>query len=319
MRIPTPLPPTTATFRPIPCLSFYRSMTPDVIKTNSILEVPHMSSSRWMPPMQCVCLLSGLAILAAVSASAQSSPSLNQTTQFAPGESSSSAFQFADDDGLNGAAALRTAAAALGSGGSGAGQYGSEKHGNFTVNRIAIEAGAGFNAPIGNDTPYITWGGNFTGGGGLNFSKRFTLLGEFQFMDNKLPGAFVAAGGGQAGSAHILSLTADPVIDLFPTRVNSAYVTGGGGYYHKSTNFTVQECCDFYGYPVNVTANSFSSNQAGLNIGLGLTHRLGGVYGDGKMKLFGEARYVYIHTPAITVANGLGTTELIPVTFGVRW
>jgi aspartyl/asparaginyl-tRNA synthetase len=37
------------------------------------------------------------------------------------------------------------------------------------------------------------------------------------------------------------------------------------------------------------------------------------------MKLFGEARYVYIHTPAITEANGLGTTELIPVTFGMRW
>src|SRR5208282_4091409 len=26
--------------------------------------------------------------------------------------------------------------------------------------------GGGFNAPIGNDTPYITWGGNFTAGGG---------------------------------------------------------------------------------------------------------------------------------------------------------
>jgi hypothetical protein len=37
------------------------------------------------------------------------------------------------------------------------------------------------------------------------------------------------------------------------------------------------------------------------------------------MKLFGEARYVYIHTPLITENNGLGTTELIPVTFGVRW
>jgi hypothetical protein len=275
-----------------------------------------------MSLMQSVCFLCGVAILAAVSASAQSSPSPNQTspTLLAADESSSSSsFQFAANDGLNGAAALRTAAAALGSGGAGAGQYGGEKHGAFSVSHVAIEAGAGFNAPIGDDTPYITWGGNFTGGGGLNFSKRFTLLGEFQFMDNKLPGAFVAAGGGQGGNAHIFSLTVDPAIDLFPARVNSAYVTGGGGYYHKSTNFTVQVCCDFYGYPVNVTTNSFSSNQAGLNIGLGFTHRLGGVYGDGKTKLFGEARYVYIHTPPITQPNGLGTTELIPVTFGVRW
>jgi len=109
------------------------------------------------------------------------------------------------------------------------------------------------------------------------------------------------------------------VIDLFPKHSNSVYVTGGGGYYHKSTNFTVEECCDFYGYPVNVTANSFSSSQAGVNLGVGLTRRLGGVYGDSSMKLFVETRYVYIHTPAITETNGLGTTELIPVTFGLRW
>jgi hypothetical protein len=187
------------------------------------------------------------------------------------------------------------------------------------VNHLAFEAGAGFNAPIGNDTPYITWGGNFTAGGGLNFNKRFSLLGEFQFMDNKLPGAFIAAGGGQGGNAHIIALTADPVIDLLPSHVNSVYLTGGFGYYHKSTNFTVEECCDFYGYPVNVTADSFTSNQMGTNIGLGISHRLGGVYGDGKMKLFAEARYTYIHTPAITQTDGLGTTELLPVTLGLRF
>jgi hypothetical protein len=224
------------------------------------------------------------------------------------------------DDNLSGVAELRTEAAALGSGaGAGAGQYGHEKHGAFSMNRLAIELGAGFNAPVGNDTPYITWGGNFTAGGGLNFTKRFSLLGEFQFLDNKLPGAFVAAGGGEGGNAHIVALTADPVIDLFPARVNSVYATGGAGYYHKSTNFTVQECCDFFGYPVTVTSNSFTSNQFGTNIGLGITHRLGGVYGDGKTKLFAEARYTYIHTPPITETNGLGTTELIPVTLGIRF
>jgi hypothetical protein len=206
-----------------------------------------------------------------------------------------------------------------GGAGAGAGQYGHDKHTAFSMNHIALELGAGFNAPIGNDTPYITWGGNFTAGAGLNFSKRLALLGEFQFLDNKLPGALVAAGGGQTGNSHIIALTVDPMIDLFPKRVNSAYITGGGGYYHKSTNFTIQECCDFYGYPVNVTANSFTSNQAGVNLGVGISHRLGGVYGDGKMKVFGEARYTYIHTPPITATDGLGTTELIPVTIGFRW
>jgi len=275
-----------------------------------------MSSPLWTSLMQRVSLLCGAAIFSASFASAQY---VSSTTPNSLSTNESSSLQFVSDDGFGGVPALNAAVGALGSdGGRGAGQY-ERKTGVFSVNHLAFEAGAGFNAPIGNDTPYITWGGNFTGGGGLNFNKRLSLLGEFQFMDNKLPGAFVAAGGGQGGNAHIISLTADPVIDLFPSRVNSMYVTGGGGYYHKSTNFTVEECCDFEGYPVNVTANSFTSNQGGANIGLGLSHRVGGVYGDGKMKLFGEARYVYIHTPAIGQTNGLGTTELIPVTFGLRF
>ena len=202
----------------------------------------------------------------------------------------------------------------------GGGQYDNRSGGRGgTFSHIAFEAGGGFNAPIGNDTPYITWGGNFTIGGGFHFSRRFSALVEYQFIDDKLPGAFVAAGGGQGGNAHINSITIDPVIDLFPKSSNSVYVTGGGGWYHKSTNFTVQECCDFFGYPVTITANSFTSNQGGVNFGLGYSHRLGGVYGDGTMKLFAEARYLWIDTPPITDTNGLGRTELIPVTFGVRW
>ena len=266
------------------------------------------------------CLLLVPAFLALGSAQAQSTFSSSPSNTLSASESSSNPNQLLADGGPGDAISLSSATAALGSGaGSGASQESGGKHGSLSFSHFAAEAGAGFNAPVGNDTPYITWGGNFTGGGGLRFSPRFTLLGEFQFMDNKLPGAFVAAGGGQGGNAHILSLTVDPVIDLFPKRTNSLYLTGGGGYYHKSTNFTVQECCDFYGYPVNVTANSFSSNQAGGNLGMGYTRRLGGVYGDSTMKLFAEGRYLYINTPRITETNGLGRTELIPVTLGVRW
>jgi hypothetical protein len=279
-----------------------------------------------MSQMWRVCFLCGVAMLAASFASAQSStsPNPNNPSLVAAGESSSTAFLA--DSGPGDAMALRSAAAALGSG-AGGGQSGGEKHGAFSMSHFAAEAGAGFNAPVGNDTstggggPFITWGGNFTAGAGLHFSKRFTLLGEFQFMDDKLPASLIAEAGDGAtsGDAHIISLTADPVIELFPKWANSIYVTGGGGYYHKSTNFNAQVCCDFYGYAVSVNTNSFSSNQAGGNFGLGFTRRLGGVYGDSTMKLFAEARYVYIHTPAITETNGLGTTELIPVTLGFRW
>jgi hypothetical protein len=281
-----------------------------------------------------VLFLCGAAGLAAQFASAQSSPFPNSSSSslFMAGKSNSNEFHldFGGGSGSEAApyssSALPEASAASGSG-MGAAQ---EKHGwkRVASHGLALDLGAGFNAPIGNDTstggggPFITWGGNVTAGAGLHFSRRVSLLGEFQFIDDKLPGAFIgdfSAYGATNGNTHIISITADPVVDLFPKSTNGVYVTGGGGYYHKSTNFNAVECCDYLGYGVPVTINSFSSDQLGGNLGLGYTRRLGGVYGDGKMKLFAEARYLYIHTPPITETNGLGRTELIPVTLGVRW
>jgi hypothetical protein len=290
-----------------------------------------MSSPRWMLPLRRACFVSGLAILVSVSASAQSSPSTSSTTQFAPGDSSSSAFQPGFDDGLSGVTALRDAAASLGSDGGAAGgqDYGS-KHGLF--HSLAFEAGGGFNGPVGNSSNYITWGGNFTVGGGLHFNKRFSLLAEYQFMDDKLPGNVIAETGATGGDAHIWSLTLDPVIDLFPKSTNSVYVTGGGGFYRKVTNFTdpeEAEYCEYYYCGVtteNEVVGHFSSNQGGYNVGGGFTHRVGGVYSDGTMKLFAEVRFLDLFSPASAIApNGLGTatvgsgTRLLPVTLGLRW
>jgi hypothetical protein len=236
-------------------------------------------------------------------------------------DSSSSAFSFASPARTNAQKSKYSWLLAPAGGGSGGGQS-DKKDSPFSFSNIALEAGAGFNGPFGNDNPYITWGGNFTAGAGLHFSNRLALLAEYQFIGDKLPGAFVALGGGTGGNAHIWSLTLDPVLDLFPKGTNGAYITGGGGFYRKLTSFTVLVCCDFYGYPVSEVANHFSSNQGGFNVGFGLTHRLGGTYNDGTMKLFAEARYLYVDTPKYNAFTGpidMGTTELIPVTFGVRW
>jgi hypothetical protein len=275
-----------------------------------------------MSLMRHVCFLSAATLIAVTFASAQSAPSPRESSSiaFLSADSSSGAFPLLPDGDLSGSAALPAAPAA---GGSSADQrQGSWKHG--LSNNIAFEAGGGFNAPIGNDGPFITWGGNFTVGAGLHFSKRLSLLAEYQFMDNKLPGSLIADAGAQGGHAHIWSLTLDPVIDLFPNRNNSVYVTGGGGFYRKVTSFTdpeeVVECYYFCGIGVeNVVVSHFSSNQGGVNFGFGLTHRLGGTYNDSKMKLYAEARYVYLNTPSIGQTDGLGTTELLPVTIGLRW
>ena len=224
--------------------------------------------------------------------------------------SSSTDFAFTDSSSAEPAAAASPA-------GGGGGQY--DNRSRRGGRQYTFQAGAGFNAPIGNDIPYITWGGNFLIGGGLKLAPNFSLMGEYGFIQDKLPGALVAAGQGDTGNTRIQSITLEPVVDLFPKRSNSIYLVGGGGWYHKSTNWNVLVGYDFYGYPVYATAATFSSNQVGVNGGIGFTHRLGGVYGDGTAKLFAEARYLWINTPKLGEANGLGTTELIPVSFGVRW
>jgi len=264
-----------------------------------------MSNSLRMPSLLSVCALAVAAMISAATANAQSPLS---------DESSSNPAQLISADGAGGTPG----------GGAGGGAGGNIHHGfGMHTSQLAFEAGGGFNAPIGNDLPYITWGGNFTVGAGLHLNKRFAVLGEFEFFDNKLPGSFIAAvnggGSGQGGNAHIIALTLNPVIDLFPKKNNSIYVTGGGGYYHKSTNFTAEVCCDYYGYAESVTEASFTSNQMGANLGFGISHRFGGIYNDSTMKVFAEARYHYINTPSTSQTNGLGSTGLIPVTVGFRW
>ncbi|MGB0063475.1 MAG: hypothetical protein WBP85_03445 [Terracidiphilus sp.] len=301
-----------------------------------------MTSLVSTPLVRRCCVIAAAILLAAGIAQAQQSNTSDNSAS-APSDSSSQSgldqFQLAE---------LATPALPAGSaaspGGSAASQYGSGGghgfHGMF--HHWTFEAGGGFNAPTGEDTnesgvvtgtsiPVITWGGNFTVGGGLRFNKYLSVLGEYQFIGDKLPGALISAinnaTGGQAGitsgDTHINSITASPVVDLTPKRSNGAYLVGGAGWYHKSTNFQAPEIAfDQFGdeEEENVTVASFTSNQWGASGGLGLYHRFSNVYGDtNHTEVFAEARYLYIHTPPATQANGLGITELIPVTIGFRF
>jgi hypothetical protein len=257
---------------------------------------------------------------------AQFSPSPNDFSQPAMAEtSSSSSLAYDSNPGFD--------LASSGSGAAAGGQYGGHyrPHEN-RWSRLTFEAGGGFNAPSTDSSPYITWGGNLTVGAGYRFNSYLSLMTEYQFINDKLPGAIIAEAGSDGGNAHIWSFTMAPVLDLFPKSTNSVYVTGGGGFYRKVTNFTdlnLGYYCDyFYCYPgvTSQVVGHFSSNQGGWNGGIGFTHKLGSRFSDSKMKLFAEARFLRVLSPTVyTQPNGLGATyvdantDLIPVTLGVRW
>jgi hypothetical protein len=262
-------------------------------------------------------------------ASAQNTTTPNATTAT---ESSSNTLQLADEDGTPGLDALPGAPDPKGGGG----QYDNRSHGGGggrgILSHMTYEFGGGFNAPSSDSSPYITWGGNFTVGAGYRFNKHFSTMLEYQFVDDKLPGTIIAEAGASGGHVHIWSLSADPVYEFNPKSAIGFYATGGGGFYRAVTSFTdpeqAQYCTYFYCGVVtqNVVVGHYSSNQGGWSIGGGLEHRFAGWNGDGKMRIFAEARYLDVMTPAITTqANGLGTTtvgsdtKIVPVTFGVRF
>jgi hypothetical protein len=254
-------------------------------------------------------------------------------------QSASQGFSSSNDPGLpqiaelaspNGLAALPSAPTPTTSQDRGGYDRGNGGWRQNAVNRMAFEIGVGATVPP--DKTYITWGGDITLGAGVNFNRQFAMLAEYQFISDKLPGKIIAQTGADGGNAHIWSLTLSPVVSLMPRSSNDIYLTGGGGFYRKVTNFTnpaLAQYCNYYYcgiVVVNQTVGHFSSNQPGWNIGGGYQHRMGGMFNDSKMKLFVEARYLKIYTPAYSnQPNGLGNTTIaadtiqVPVNVGVRW
>lgn len=287
-----------------------------------------MSSLCWKSLTRPLGMFGIAILLPAVLVIAQSnSPSTNSFSTSSPAAESSSMLVVAEGD-TGEMAALPAAPGAPASDG---GQNGGDQpHG--ILGHLKFDAGGGFNGPSGGSSSRITWGGNFTVGTGYRINSRLGLMTEYQFIDDKLPGAVIAQTGANGGYAHIWSLTLDPVVDLFPKSKNDVYLVGGGGFYRKVTSFTnpqQTQYCDYYycqpGY-ANQVVGHFSSNQGGWNFGGGFQHRMGGTYGDSRMKLFAEVRFLDVLTPAVqTSPNGLGITtvgagtKLIPVTLGVRW
>lgn len=192
------------------------------------------------------------------------------------------------------------------------------------MSRLAIVAGGGFSAPIGNATHgYETWGYNLDFGAGWNFTKRVGVLFEYQFDRMKIPGATVAAVGADGGNINSHLFLFDPIIYFLSGQKGGAYVTGGGGFSRKVTNFTqlqpVQQCYYFcYTGYAPVTVAHFSSTQGAADLGLGMYWKAFGP--DSNAKLFAEARYVFVDSPKPTATtNGEGTEGIIPVTFGIRF
>jgi hypothetical protein len=212
--------------------------------------------------------------------------------------------------------------------------------------------GGGFTLPVGGSHNYLAPSYNIQAGAGRNFNKTFGVQVEFDWANfgfqtatlNNLLAIYNSLGATDqngnplsqlGGNSHIWSFTLDPIMNFYSSDTWGAYVIGGGGFYHKTANFTVPTigtACDFFGcfqFQANSTIDKYTSNAVGVNGGAGLTYKFSRFAGE---RFFVEARYVYTFNSARPFsfgnANGSGfnvfpqnsaKTGFIPITFGIRF
>jgi hypothetical protein len=183
--------------------------------------------------------------------------------------------------------------------------------------RFAFSGGAGFTTPVGNTGRNLDTGWNIRGGAGVNFTSYLGVMLDAGYDSMGVNSGVLTNLGYGGGNVKVFSLTLDPIIHLVPKGPVDLYVTGGGGYYRQSQDFTqpglstVPGFDPFFGFfpvtvPTNIVVSQYSINKPGVDVGAGVA--FGSKWGG---KFFAEARYNRIYT-------GTYHTDYIPVTFGFR-
>ena len=191
---------------------------------------------------------------------------------------------------------------------------GAQDHGRYNFN---IGGGIGF--PQGDLSNFINSGGNFVVGGGYNFNNYVSTNGEFMWHDLPVNSATKVALQTPDASARQYALTFDPMVHVPLGHHLGAYAIGGIGWYHRSGETTtpgLAVICDpywswWYGCTigeVQIITGSTSADSFGENIGGGITYRLG----ESGLKFYTEFRYHHADYHDVS-------TNIIPLTFGIRW
>ena len=185
--------------------------------------------------------------------------------------------------------------------------------------RWNFNIGGGIGFPTGDLSSFINNGGNFVVGGGYNVNHWLSTNGEFMWQDLPVNSSTKDLLQTPGASARQYAVTFDPVVHVPLGHKLGAYAIGGIGWYHRSGETTTPGTaiiCDpywswWYGCTigtVNIITGSTSADAFGENIGGGLTYR----FGESHIKFYTEFRYH--HADYHKVA-----TDIVPLTFGIRW
>lgn len=215
--------------------------------------------------------------------------------------------------------------------------------------KYTFMVGGGFTLPTGGTHNYASPGWKIQVGAGRNFNQTLGVILQFDYdkfdittstlrkqlaLYNNLCGGSCGFGS-LSGNIHDWSFTLDPILNYYTSDTFGAYVTGGVGFYHKYTQFTIPSvgtyCDPYYGcyqYQANQPVDWYTSNAFGANAGFGFTYKLSRW---ANQRLYAEARYVWTdNKPRPYDVSGRTSyfnafpqasarTTWIPVTFGIRF
>jgi opacity protein-like surface antigen len=184
---------------------------------------------------------------------------------------------------------------------------------------VAFNVGGGFTQTLGGTGQRLNNGWNFDGGLGYNVTPYVGFLGQFNFNQFDINSTTLNALGFPGGDVSLWSLTLNPIVHTNPRGPVDLYFIGGGGLYHRRQEFTQPSSAVFTGFdpffglyqvavPATQVLTSYAVNKPGINGGIGLA------FGTRwHVKVYAEARY-----HRMFLGNDRHT-DILPVTFGVRW
>jgi len=189
---------------------------------------------------------------------------------------------------------------------------------NWTFN-----AGGGASLTNGATTTFARGGGGIAAAGvARNYSKYFGLRADVQFDNLPLRNSALHLAQASGGNDHVYSVTADMIINIPATKVWGGYFLIGPSYFHRTGKLDSSgavpgsACNPFWMWWGNCLAGNLrldgkfltsTVNEFGENFGGGITHKI-----SPKLEIYGEFRYLH------GSHNGI-TTDLRPITIGVRW
>ena len=186
-----------------------------------------------------------------------------------------------------------------------------------------FNAAGGASLTNGTTRTYVRSGGEIAAAGvARNYSQYFGFRLDFQFDDLPLRNSALGLAQAPGANSHVYSLMLDPIFYIPVTKEWSGYFLAGPSFYHRSGKLDSSgaipgsSCNGFWMWwgrcfnaslPLSGDFITASLNEFGENFGGGVMRKI-----RPNLEVYAEFRYLH------GARNGV-TTDLRPITLGLRW